>query len=69
MYRSRSGEPGAAASAALSVFGEQHPLTQALMMAMAIPEDLDDVHNALDALPADERAHFARAFHEEMLGQ
>lgn len=56
-----------AATAALMVFGRRHPLTQALHMAMADPDDLEDVHDALGALPPDQYRLFAAAFHHEMM--
>ena len=56
-----------AASAALHVFGRHHPLTMALYMAIADPDDLDDVHAALAALPRDHHKLFAAAFYNEMM--
>ncbi len=51
-----------AANAALHVFGQHHPLTEALYMAMADPDDLADVQAALDALPADQHRLYAATF-------
>lgn len=51
-----------AANAALHVFGQQHPLTEALYMAMADPDDLAEVRAALDALPSEQHKLFAATF-------
>jgi hypothetical protein len=56
-----------AASAALHVFGRQHPLTVALYMAVADPDDLEDVHAALADLPREHYKLFAAAFYREMM--
>lgn len=56
-----------AANAALQVFGRYHPLTEALYMAVADPEDLDDVHAALAALSREHHKLFAAAFYNQMM--
>ena len=56
-----------AVTAALITFGPDHPLTGALTMAMADPDDLDDVLAALADLAPEHRRMFAAALHHEMM--